>query len=107
MFMVYDVSCRGLADLQHQDIVKNADELAGGEYNLTNLQSCTIQLQGPMSSLHLRNLTECTVEAGPVSGPVFVHGKPKLTSCAYQHNHSCCSAHLLLLLLLLLQLQSV
>ena len=83
------VCCRGVADLQDQTIVKNAEELASGEYNMTNLQSCTVQLQGPMSSLHLRNLVDCTVEAGPVSGPVFVHGElPALQVLYFYHSYS-------------------
>lgn len=69
-----------MTDRQNEDIVQNAEDLAGGEYNMTNLQSCNVQLQGPLSSLHLRNLVDCAVEAGPVSGPIFVHGKPKVTS---------------------------
>ncbi|KAL3159685.1 hypothetical protein ABBQ38_010091 [Trebouxia sp. C0009 RCD-2024] len=64
---------RGLSDLQQQTITVNAEELAGGEYSLTNLTGCTVHLQGPMSALQIRNLADCLICTGPVSGPTFVH----------------------------------
>lgn len=71
--------------------MKNAEELASGEYNMTNLQSCTVQLQGPLSSLHLRNMVDCTVDAGPVSGPIFVHGELRLFAIMHIHHSYSCS----------------
>ena len=41
---------------------------------------CTVHLQGPLSSLQIRDLTACTVVGGPVTGPTFVHGKHLLYS---------------------------
>ena len=61
--------------MQQQTVVVNAEELAGGEYALTNLTDCTVHLQGPMSSLQIRDLVNCTVSTGPVTGPTFVYGE--------------------------------
>ena len=75
--------CRGLANLQQQTIVVHAEELAGGEYSLTNLQGCTVHLQGPMSALQIRDLIDCKVSTGPVTGPTFVYGESWQVLCPY------------------------
>ncbi|KAL3157653.1 hypothetical protein ABBQ32_012098 [Trebouxia sp. C0010 RCD-2024] len=89
----------GLSDLQQQTINVNAEELAGREYSLTNLTGCTVHLQGPMSALQIRNLADCLICTGPVSGPTFVHGAQdctfKLASHQIRiHNAHRCKVHL-------------
>ncbi|DBA73148.1 hypothetical protein WJX79_007037 [Trebouxia sp. C0005] len=84
---------RGLADLQQQTVVVNAEELAGGEYSLTNLQGCTVHLQGPMSALQIRALVECKVSTGPVTGPTFVYGAEDCTLQLASHQIRIHNAH--------------
>ena len=67
----------------------NAEELAGGEYTLTNLTDCTVHLQGAMSSLQIRDLANCTVSTGPVTGPTFVHGELLLRVWFWVVNLAC------------------
>lgn len=74
-------ACRGLSDLQQQTITINAEDLAGGEYSLTNLTACTVHLEGPMSALQIRNLAACLICTGPVSGPTFVYGEVFQAPC--------------------------
>ncbi|KAL0021399.1 hypothetical protein WJX77_012615 [Trebouxia sp. C0004] len=90
---------RGLANLQQQTVVVNAEELAGSEYSLTNLQGCTVHLQGPMSALQIRDLVGCRVSTGPVTGPTFVYGAEDCTLqlASYQiriHNAHRCALHI-------------
>lgn len=90
---------RGLANLQQQTVIVNAEELAGGEYSLTNLQGCTVHLQGPMSALQIRALVECKVSTGPVTGPTFVYGAEDCTLqlASHQiriHNAHRCTVHI-------------
>ena len=73
--IIWSGACRGLSDLQKQTVTVNAEDLAGGEYSLTNLTGCTVHLEGPMSALQIRNLADCLVTAGPVKGPTFVYGE--------------------------------
>lgn len=86
-------ACRGLSNLQQQRVVVNAEEVAGGEYSLTNLTGCTVDLQGPMSALQIRELTDCTVSSGPVTGPTFVYGELLSRVCAFLQ---CCTFAVLL-----------
>lgn len=64
-----------MSDLQKQTVTVNAEDLAGGEYSLTNLTGCTVHLEGPMSALQIRKLADCLVTTGPVKGPTFVYGE--------------------------------
>lgn len=64
--------------MQQQTITINAEDLAGGEYNLTNLTGCTVHLEGPMSALQIRNIAACLICTGPVSGPTFVYGELRM-----------------------------
>lgn len=88
-------ACRGLSDLQQQTITINAEDLAGGEYSLTNLTGCTVHLEGPMSALQIRNLAACLICTGPVSGPTFVYGEVFKPPRTYHVGHAgACIMHI-------------
>ena len=71
--------------------MKNAEELAGDDFTLHDLEGCRVFLQGPMSALRMRRLRNCKVYAGPVAGASFVDGmalqspgtEPNMCNCAY------------------------
>lgn len=84
---------RGLSDLQQQTITVNAEDLAGGEYSLSNLTGCTVHLEGPMSALQIRNLAACLISTGPVSGPTFVYGAQDCTLKLASHQIRIHNAH--------------
>ena len=65
-----------LADCKFTD--KNGETLVMNEeinlkdVALANLDSCTVQLFGAPSAVHINKLTKCRVFCGPVSGSIFI-----------------------------------
>lgn len=65
-------SGRVLRGLRQQRLMKRDAELGGDDFNLADLQGCTVLLLGRMSALRLRGARGCCIVAGPVDGAVYL-----------------------------------
>ena len=70
---------RGVTGLTGADVVRTAEQLAGGDFVLHGLTDCRVWLPGSVAALRLAGLRRCAVLAGPVAGAVFADG---LEGCA-------------------------
>ncbi len=68
-----DFGC-SVKDREGEMIELSADQVSGRDVLASGLRSCTVQVRGSASTLHLTGLTDCTVTAGPVATSVFVDG---------------------------------
>ncbi|XP_072031270.1 tubulin-specific chaperone C-like [Amphiura filiformis] len=62
----------GIFNKTDEEIKLNGSEINGKDVGLTNLTSCTVQLYGTPSAIHMDRITNCTIFCGPVPGSVFV-----------------------------------
>lgn len=65
-------SVPGIRNLCDQVIVKSAEQLGEGEFVITDLRSCRVELLGKFRALFIHRVKDCQIFAGPVSGSVMV-----------------------------------
>lgn len=63
---------KGLSDLKDKTITVKQEEL-DSNYKLFDLENCTINLEGSIQMLFLRNLKNCTVNTCPVANSIMGH----------------------------------
>lgn len=63
-----------LTDVVGQTVILAAEKVAGQDVSLSSLESCRVEIRGSPQTLHLSNITSCTVLSGPVSTSVLVDG---------------------------------
>ena len=56
-------------------------ETEGLDFELSDLQDCSVHLRGRMGALRMRGLRRCLVYAGPVTGAAFLEGQPSHRRC--------------------------
>ena len=62
----------GIFSKTDETIKLTGTEINGKDVGLTNLKSCTVQLFGTPSAVHMDRITDCKIFCGPVPGSVFV-----------------------------------
>lgn len=91
-----DMSSKVIAEKQGVVLEMRSEEVRGQDLHLSTLERCEIRLFGAPSSLHMTNLTGCTVLCGPVSGSVFVehcNDCVMVVPCQQLRVHSTSSSH--------------
>lgn len=66
---------RGLKGLKGEKMKVTGSSLGSNEYSLVELKECTVFLVGQISALHIRNLEDCVIVAGPVAGSILIEGE--------------------------------
>ena len=62
---------RGVYGARQEVVVRQTEGL---DFELSDLQDCSVHLRGSMGALRIRGLRRCLVYAGPVTGATFVEG---------------------------------
>lgn len=68
----YQNNLSNVSDKTDENITLGADEINGKDVAFNNLTSCTIQLCGSPSAIHMDRITNCKIFCGPVPGSVFL-----------------------------------
>ena len=66
-------------------------EVTGQDLSLSNLERCRVEIRGSPQTLHLANISGCTILCGPVSTSVMVDGcrdSSLVVSCQQLRTHS-------------------
>lgn len=82
-----------------QTVLVRGEEVRGQDVNLSHLDSCRVEIHGSPQTLHLSNITNCTVLSGPVSTSVMVDGCKEsrlVISCQQLRTHSTTSTDIYL-----------
>jgi len=80
-----------LKEVTGKTIVVGGDEVRGQDVSLSHLEHCRVEIQGTPQTLHLANISSCTILSGPVSTSVMVDGCRDSTlvfSCQQLRTHS-------------------
>lgn len=62
-----------IRDIDGQTLIKLQTEINGKDIGILNIKNSTIILQGNPSVLHAKNIENCVVLCGPISGSAFVN----------------------------------
>ena len=54
--------------------VERPEESRAADFMLEDLQACKVRLNGCLSALRIRNVSECIIIAGPIQGSAFLEG---------------------------------
>lgn len=65
------ISC-GVFDRKNENLKLCNDEIDNNDVVLRNLENCTIFLRGNPNTVHMCNITRCSIFIGPVSTSVFI-----------------------------------
>ena len=80
-----------LKEMTGQTVVVRGEEARGQDLSLSHLERCRVEILGSPQTLHLSNITNCTILSGPVSTSVMVDGcqdSRLAISCQQLRTHS-------------------
>lgn len=80
-----------LRDLTGQTVIVAGEEVRGQDVTLTCLDNCRVEIRGSPLTLHLTNITCCSILSGPVSTSVMVDScrdSRLVVSCQQLRTHS-------------------
>ena len=69
--MCMSAGARGIYGARQEVLVRQTEGL---DFELSDLQNCSVHLQGCMGALRIRGLRRCLVYAGPITGATFLEG---------------------------------
>ena len=62
----------GLRNRSDEHVTVEKSNIEGGDYVLSGLMNCTVDIPSSSTALQLSNLRDCVIHAGPSAGSVFV-----------------------------------
>lgn len=65
---------RSVEDKENEDLRISGERLGGRGFLVANCTNCVIDLDGSILALQLRNLKQCRIIAGPVTGATMAFG---------------------------------
>lgn len=65
---------RSLEDKENEELKVSGERLGGRGFLVANCTNCVIDLDGNILALQLRNLKQCKILAGPVTGATMAFG---------------------------------
>ena len=80
-----------MSDLTGETVILPGEKVTGQDVILSNLESCRVEIRGSPQTLHLANITSCTILSGPVSTSVMVdvcRDSSLVISCQQLRTHS-------------------
>lgn len=73
-----DFICRLLEGHSDETLMREivtSEGAQAADFMLEDLQGCKIKLIGSLSAIRMRNISKCTIVAGPIQGSAFLEGK--------------------------------